>query len=94
MFDERDSNDRYYFGPSQLLVRSIELESNRKRDSPRHWDFDVESRPADGQSVRVRHVVWPSEAYRQGMRAGDEILSVNGVVLDRPNKLDQFKDVR
>jgi len=66
-------NERYYFGPSRLLTKRIRLKSNNGT-----LDFTI----TDGnnsQPIQIASVVWNSQAYLQGMRPGDTILSVNGI---------------
>ncbi|CAF1537493.1 unnamed protein product [Didymodactylos carnosus] len=64
---------RYYFGPSRLLTRHIQLVT--KDDT---LDFTITG--GNGiQPIHVASVVWASQAYTQGMRPGDEIISVNQI---------------
>lgn len=67
------SNQRYYFGPSRLLTKRIRLKSNNA-----NLDFTI-NEGNDLQSIYVASVVWNSQAYLQGMRPGDQIISVNGI---------------
>ncbi|CAF0916575.1 unnamed protein product [Didymodactylos carnosus] len=64
---------RYYFGPSDLLTRHIQLVT---KDNT--LDFTITG--GNGmEPIHVTGVVWGSQAYLQGMRSGDEIVSVNEI---------------
>ena len=66
------NQEKYYFGPSRLLTKRIRLKSSNGK-----LDFNIN----DGQPIYVTSVVWNSSAYLQGMRPGDQILSINGIQL-------------
>ena len=73
---EPRSHARYYFGPSRLLTKRIQL---RSQDGT--LDFTITG--GNGvQPIQVASVVWASQAYSQGMRPGDQIISVNGIAFD------------
>ena len=69
-------NHRYYFGPSRLLRKRIRVKS-----SDGTLDFTITGGNAP-HPIHVASVVWASSAYSQGMRPGDEILSVNSIPFD------------
>ncbi len=73
--DEEPSspNQRYYFGPSRLLKKTIHLKTNDG-----NLDFTITG-GNQLQPIQVASVVWNSQAYLQGMRPGDQIISVNGI---------------
>ena len=64
---------RYYFGPSRLLTKRLRVISNDGT-----LDFTITG--GNGiQPIQIASVVWASQAYLQGMRPGDQIISVNGI---------------
>ncbi|CAF1143849.1 unnamed protein product, partial [Rotaria sordida] len=67
------SHQRYYFGPSRLLTKRIHIKSNNGT-----LDFTITG-GNDHQPIQVTSVVWASQAYLQGMRPGDQIISINGI---------------
>ena len=67
------SHDRYYFGPSRLITKQIHVKSNDQT-----LDFTITG-GNNFQPIQVASVVWNSQAYLQGMRPGDQIISVNGI---------------
>lgn len=67
------SYQRYYFGPSRLLTKRIHLKSFDGT-----LDFTITG-GNDIQPIQIASVVWASQAYLQGMRPGDQIISVNGI---------------
>ncbi|CAF3758798.1 unnamed protein product, partial [Rotaria sp. Silwood1] len=67
------SHERYYFGPSRLLTKRIHLKSNDGT-----LDFTITG-GNNFQPIIIASVVWASQAYLQGMRPGDQIISVNGI---------------
>ncbi|CAF0881838.1 unnamed protein product [Adineta steineri] len=67
------SHEKYYFGPSRLLTKQIHLKSYDGT-----LDFTITG-GNDVQPIHVASVVWASQAYLQGMRPGDQIISVNGI---------------
>ena len=69
----RSSNEKYYFGPSRLLRKRIRLKSIDGT-----LDFTING-GNQSESIYVSSVLWNSQAYLQGMRPGDEIISVNGI---------------
>jgi C-terminal processing protease CtpA/Prc len=71
------SNGRYYFGPSRLLTKRIRLKSNDGT-----LDFTING-GNHLQPIQIASVVWNSQAYLQGMRPGDQIISVNGIDFER-----------
>lgn len=71
------SSQRYYFGPSRLLTKRLHLQSTDGT-----LDFTITGGNAD-QPIRIASVVWSSHAYLQGMRPGDQILSVNGISFEQ-----------
>ncbi|CAF3302745.1 unnamed protein product [Rotaria socialis] len=75
--DSFSSHKRYYFGPSRLLTKRIHIKSNDGT-----LDFTI----TGGnylQPIQVASVVWASQAYLQGMRPGDQIISVNGIAFQQ-----------
>jgi C-terminal processing protease CtpA/Prc len=71
--EEESSNEKYYFGPSRLLTKQIHLKSNNGT-----LDFTIND-GNQSQSIYVSSVVYNSQAYLQGMRPGDQIISINGI---------------
>lgn len=67
------SNERYYFGPGRILTKRISLKSNDGT-----LDFTITG-GNNLQPIQVASVVWASQAYLQGMRPGDQIISVNEI---------------
>ncbi|CAF0960435.1 unnamed protein product [Adineta ricciae] len=67
------SYQRYYFGPSRLLTKRIHLKSFDGT-----LDFTITG-GNDVQPIQIASVVWASQAYLQGIRPGDQIISVNGI---------------
>ncbi|UJR29821.1 hypothetical protein I4U23_017364 [Adineta vaga] len=67
------SYQKYYFGPSRLLTKRIHVQSHNGT-----LDFTITG-GNDMQPIHIASVVWASQAYLQGMRPGDQIISVNGI---------------
>lgn len=67
------SNESYYFGPGRILTKRISLKSNDGT-----LDFTITG-GNNLQPIQVASVVWASQAYLQGMRPGDQIISVNEI---------------
>ena len=74
MSDEQ-TNEKYYFGPSRLLTKRIRLKNENGL-----LDFEINGGD-EHQPIYITSVVWNSQAYLQGMRPGDQILSINGIQL-------------
>lgn len=70
------NQEKYYFGPSRLLTKRIRLKSSNGK-----FDFNITS-GNQSQPIIITSVVWNSSAYLQGMRPGDQILSINGIQLN------------
>src|ERR1700722_6488601 len=81
-------NERYYFGPSRLLTKRIRLKSNDGT-----LDFTITG-GNHLQPIQVDSVVWNSQAYLQGMRPGDQIISVNGIQFQQPINYTQALQVK
>lgn len=69
------NEEKYYFGPSRLLTKRIRFKSHNGK-----FDFNITG-GNECQPIYVTSVVWNSSAYLQGMRPGDQILSINGIEL-------------
>jgi hypothetical protein len=75
------SEQRYYFGPSRLVSKRIQLKKSNASPNER-LDFSITG--GNGvEPIHVSSVVWASQAYLQGMRPADEIVSVNGITFDQ-----------
>lgn len=82
-----NSNERYYFGPSRLLTKRIRLKSNNG-----NLDFTING-GNNNQSIYVSSVIWNSQAYLQGMRPGDHIISINGIQFNQQMNYNQALQV-
>ena len=84
----------YYFGPNHFIRKRIKLKiSDSLKSFDRRWNFTIEYGNRF-QSIRIQNVVWSSDAYQQGMRPGDEILSINGFQFDQHANLNQALQVK
>jgi len=67
------SHEKYYFGPNRLLTKRIRVKSHDGT-----LDFTITG--GNGiQPIQIASVVWASPAYLQGMRPGDQIISVSNI---------------
>jgi predicted metalloprotease with PDZ domain len=85
--EEKSSHTRYYFGPSRLLTKRIRLKS---------YDGTLDFTITGGngvQPIQIASVVWASQAYSQGMRPGDQIISLNGITFDKDTNYTQALQV-
>lgn len=81
------ANEKYYFGPSRLLTKRIRFKSNDGT-----LDFTING-GEQFQPIQVTSVVWNSPTYLQGMRPGDQILSINGIQLHNHINYNQVLQV-
>jgi predicted metalloprotease with PDZ domain len=86
--DSFSPNEKYYFGPTRLLTKRIHLKSNDGS-----LDFTITG-GKNFQSIQIDSVVWNSQAYLQGMRPGDQIISVNGIDFKKNINYTQALQVR
>jgi predicted metalloprotease with PDZ domain len=86
--DQSSSSQRYYFGPTRLLTKQIHLTSNNGT-----LDFTING-GNHIQPIQIESVVWDSQAYLQGIRPGDQIISVNGIPFQQNINYNQALQVR